>query len=60
MLQWALTFLVVALIAAVLGFGGVAAISMDLARILFGVFIVLFLITAVVYLVRGKAPPPPV
>lgn len=60
MLQWALTFLVVALIAAVLGFGGVAAISMDLARILFGIFIVLFLITAIVYLVRGKAPPPPV
>lgn len=60
MLQWALTFLVIALIAAFLGFTGIAAISMDLARILFGVFIILFIITAIMYLVRGKKPPPPV
>lgn len=59
MLQWALTFLVVALVAAVFGFSGIAAISMELARMIFGVFIVLFIITALVYLVRGRAPPPP-
>ncbi len=60
MLQWALSFLVIALLAAIFGFGGVAAVSIELARILFFVFIVLFLITAVMHLVRGKAPPPPV
>jgi uncharacterized membrane protein YtjA (UPF0391 family) len=57
MLQWAITFLVIALIAAFLGFGGIAALSVEAARILFGVFIVLFLITAVMHILRGKAPP---
>jgi uncharacterized membrane protein YtjA (UPF0391 family) len=57
MLQWALTFLVVALIAAVLGFGGIAAMSVELARMVFTVFIVLFVITAIMHLLRGKAPP---
>jgi uncharacterized membrane protein YtjA (UPF0391 family) len=57
MLQWAITFLVIALIAAVLGFGGIAAVSVDLARILFGVFIVLFIIAALMHALRGKSPP---
>jgi uncharacterized membrane protein YtjA (UPF0391 family) len=57
MLQWALTFLVIALLAAVLGFGGIAAMSVELARIVFGVFLVLFVVTAVVHLLQGKAPP---
>ncbi|HEX6861240.1 MAG TPA: DUF1328 domain-containing protein, partial [Thermoanaerobaculia bacterium] len=35
MLKWALIFLVVALIAAVLGFGGIATGAADVARILF-------------------------
>ena len=61
MLQYALTFLVIALIAAVLGFGGVAAISIELARIVFGVFIVLFIVATIAHLVRGgKSPMPPV
>ena len=59
MLQWAVTFLIIALIAAVLGFGGVAAISVEMARLLFGVFIVLFIITAVIHILRGRAPPTP-
>ena len=57
MLQWALTFLVLALIAGVLGFGGVAAISIDIAKILFLVFIVLFIIAAAMHALRGKLPP---
>ena len=48
MLSWALTFLVIALIALALGFGGVAGLSMDIAWILFVVFMVLFLISLVV------------
>jgi uncharacterized membrane protein YtjA (UPF0391 family) len=47
MLRLAIVFLVIALIAAVFGFGGVAAVATDAARILFFVFIVLFLITLV-------------
>lgn len=57
MLQWAFTFLVLALVAAFLGFGGVAAISIEIARILFVVFIVLFIVAAVVHAMRGRAPP---
>jgi uncharacterized membrane protein YtjA (UPF0391 family) len=54
MLGWALTFLIVALVAAVLGFGGIAGLSIEIAKIIFFVVIVLFLISAVVGLVRGR------
>ena len=57
MLQWAITFMVIALIAPVLGFGGIAAVSVEMAKILFFIFIVLFLIAMVAHVVRGKAPP---
>ncbi|MCG6155100.1 DUF1328 domain-containing protein [Rubinisphaera margarita] len=47
MLGWALTFLVIALVAAMLGFGGVAGTSMGIAKILFFVFLVLFVLTLI-------------
>ena len=53
MLGWALTFLVVALIAAILGFGGIAGASAGIAQILFFVFIVLFAISLLVRTLRG-------
>ena len=56
MLGWALTFLVVALIAAVLGFGGIAGLSIEIAKIIFFAAIVLFLISAVIGLLRGRSP----
>ena len=48
MLYYALVFLVVALIAAALGFGGIAGAAAGVAKILFMGFIVLFLISLVV------------
>ncbi len=57
MLHWALTFLVIALIAAVFGFTGIVSVSIQIAQILFFVFLALFLITAVTHLLRGKSPP---
>ncbi|MDP3174649.1 MAG: DUF1328 domain-containing protein [Phenylobacterium sp.] len=54
MLGWALTFLVVALIAGLLGFTSIAGSAMGVAQILFYVFIVLFLVSAVMHLVRGR------
>jgi uncharacterized membrane protein YtjA (UPF0391 family) len=54
MLQYALIFLVVALIAGVLGFGGVAIISVDIARILFFIFLVLFVVSLIAGLLRGR------
>ena len=53
MLNWAITFLIIALIAAVLGFGGIAGTAVGLAKILFFVFIVLFALT---YFMGRKAP----
>lgn len=43
MLSWASTFLIVALVAALFGFGGIAGVSIEIAKILFFVFLVLFL-----------------
>jgi uncharacterized membrane protein YtjA (UPF0391 family) len=57
MIGWAITFLVIALIAAILGFGGIAAVSVEIAQILFVVFIALFVIALVMNAMRGKSPP---
>lgn len=53
MLSWAVTFLVLALIAGVLGFTSVAGFSISAAKILFFVFLVLLVIS----LVLGRRPP---
>lgn len=52
MLQWALAFLVLALIAAILGFGGMAASFAWFGKVLFIVFIVLFLVSLLTGAVR--------
>jgi uncharacterized membrane protein YtjA (UPF0391 family) len=52
MLHYALVFLVLGLIAAVLGFGGLAGASIGIAKILFFVFLVLFAVTML--LGRGR------
>lgn len=52
LLYYALVFLVVALVAAFLGFGGVAGTAMEGARILFWVAIVLFVVALIAGLVR--------
>ena len=55
MLGWAITFLIVALVAAVLGFGGIAGTAVGIAKLIFFVAIVLFAISAVVGLLRGRS-----
>jgi len=47
MLYWAVIFLIVAIVAGVLGFGGIAGASVGIARVLFGIFLVLFLISLI-------------
>jgi len=59
MIGWAVTFLVIALIAAVLGFGGIAGTAVEIAKLIFFVAIVLFAISAVVALLRGRTPMAP-
>jgi uncharacterized membrane protein YtjA (UPF0391 family) len=52
LLHYAVIFLVVALVAAAIGFGGVAGVAMEGARLLFWVFIILAVITLVGGIVR--------
>ena len=52
MLYWAVVFLVVALVAALLGFGGVATAAAGMAQILFYIFLIVFLVTLVLGLGR--------
>lgn len=52
LLHYAVVFLVVALIVAAVGFGGVAGVAMEGARLLFWVFIVLFVLSLVAGLLR--------
>lgn len=60
MLRFALVFLVVALIAALLGFTGIAGESMYIAKILFFIFLILFVVSLIYSLVTGKSPPSPI
>lgn len=57
MFGWAILFLIVALVAAALGFGGIAGTAIEIAKIIFFVAIVLFVISAVAGLVRRRRPP---
>ncbi|HXY58936.1 MAG TPA: DUF1328 domain-containing protein [Methylocystis sp.] len=54
LLHYAIVFLVIALVAAVLGFGGVAGTAMEGARLLFWAAIVLFVVSAVAGVLRGS------
>lgn len=59
MLRWALTFLVFALIAALFGFTGIAGESMYIARILFFIFLVIFVVSLLYGMATGKRPTAP-
>jgi uncharacterized membrane protein YtjA (UPF0391 family) len=54
MLGWVVTFLIVALIAGILGFGGVAGASIEIAKIIFFIAVVLFVVSALVGVARGR------
>ncbi|MFP4376003.1 MAG: DUF1328 domain-containing protein [Spirochaetales bacterium] len=53
MLRWALIFLVIALVAALFGFGGIVSAAAGIAQILFFIFLVLLLISVIMGFVRG-------
>ena len=56
MLNWALSFLVVAIIAAAFGFGGIAVTAVEMAKVIFFIFLALFVVSLVVGLVMGSRP----
>jgi uncharacterized membrane protein YtjA (UPF0391 family) len=54
MLSWVVTFLIIALIAGILGFGGIAGASIEIAKAIFFIAVILFLVSAVIGLARGR------
>ena len=56
MLGWAITFFIIAIIAAVFGFGGIAGAATGIAQFLFFVFIALLVISLIANALRGRAP----
>ncbi len=52
MLYWALVFLVIALVAGILGFGGISIAAAGIAKILLFIFIVIFLVTLLMHITR--------
>jgi len=55
MLYWAVVFLIIAIIAAVLGFGLIAASAAWIAKVIFVIFLIIAIITFLVG--RGRTPP---
>ena len=61
MLRWSLAFFLIAIIAAIFGFGGIASGASEIARVLFFFFLVIFVVSLVWSLFTGRRlPPPPV
>jgi len=53
MLYWAVVFFIISLVAAVFGFTGIAVATAGIAKILFFIFLVLFVL-ALIFGVRGR------
>ena len=53
MLSWVVTLLIIALIAAILGFGGIAGTAIGLAKLIFYIAVILFLVSLVFGYSRG-------
>ncbi len=54
MLKWAAIFLVIAIIAAILGFGVIAGAAADIAKFLFFLFVAIFVILLLLGIFIGK------
>ena len=52
MLYWALMFLVIAILAAIFGFTGISLMAAGIAKILFFVFVILFVVSLIMHAAR--------
>ncbi len=53
-LRWAIGFFIVALVAALLGFGGIAFAAVGIAKFIFYIFVILFVVSLLAHLLRGS------
>jgi uncharacterized membrane protein YtjA (UPF0391 family) len=56
MLYYAALFFIIALVAALFGFGGIAAGAVEIAKVLFFIFLVLFVVSLIAGLMRRGGP----
>ena len=56
MLGWTLLFFVIAFVAAIFGFSSIAACAAGIAKVLFVLFLVLFVVSLLMDIVRGRRP----
>ena len=56
LLSWALVFFILAIVAAALGFGGIAGASAGIAQILFFIFLALMVLSFAARALRGRPP----
>ena len=54
MLRWSLTFFVIAIVAAVFGFGGIAASAVEIGKILFYLFLFVSIVTLLIAMAVGE------
>lgn len=54
MLKWAVIFLVIALVAALFGFGGIASAAAGIAKVLFFIAIAIFVVMLLLGLAAGR------
>ncbi len=59
MLNWIITFFVLAIIASLLGFGGMAGTFSSIAQFLAGIFVILFIASLLYSLLSGRSANPP-
>ena len=57
MLYWAAVFFIIAIVAGLFGFGGIAAAAGGIAQILFYVFVALFVLALIFGLIGRRRPP---
>ncbi len=60
MLNWIITFFLMAVVAAILGFGGLAGTFAEIAKFLAVMFVILFVASLIYSLITGRRPAPPV
>jgi uncharacterized membrane protein YtjA (UPF0391 family) len=59
MLNWVITFFIMAVIAAIFGFGGLAGTFAEIAKFLAALFVILFLASLIYSALTGRRPPAP-
>lgn len=59
MLRWSVIFLIIAMVAGVFGFTSIYVAAASIAKLLFFIFLILFIISLVTGYARGRNLPPP-